>query len=164
SLEDDLGKPGSEIKNQNARLCAAGCRPILALGAHLKSTIALSVGPQVFISQHIGDLETDQAYEAFRRVIADFKHLYDTEPAVIAADVHPDYISTRLAKQMALETPSPAISKVQGSKFKVRGSRFKVHGPPRLIHIQHHLAHILSCMAENELTPPALGVSWDGTG
>src|SRR4029077_11803017 len=41
SLEDDLGKPGSEIKNQNARLCAAGCRPILALGAHLKSTIAL---------------------------------------------------------------------------------------------------------------------------
>ncbi len=30
--------------------------------------------------------------------------------------------------------------------------------------VQHHHAHILSCMAENELSPPCLGVAWDGTG
>ena len=30
--------------------------------------------------------------------------------------------------------------------------------------VQHHWAHVLSCMAENEVEPPALGVSWDGTG
>ena len=54
---------------------------VLAVGAHLKNTIALSVGPQVFISQHIGDLETDQACEAFRRVIADFQTLYESRPA-----------------------------------------------------------------------------------
>ena len=53
-------------------------RSVLAVGAHLKNTIALSVGPQVFVSQHIGNLETDQSYEAFRRVIADFKRLYET--------------------------------------------------------------------------------------
>jgi hydrogenase maturation protein HypF len=50
---------------------------ILAVGAHLKNTVALSIGPQVFLSQHIGDLETDQSFEAFRRVIADFQSLYE---------------------------------------------------------------------------------------
>ncbi len=70
---------------------------MLAVGAHLKNTIALSVGPQVFLSQHIGDLETDLAYEAFRRVIADFERLYEATPALIAADAHPDYLSTKFA-------------------------------------------------------------------
>ncbi len=54
---------------------------VLAVGAHLKNTVALSVGNQVFISQHIGDLETEPAYTAFRRVIADFEKLYDARAA-----------------------------------------------------------------------------------
>jgi hydrogenase maturation protein HypF len=33
-----------------------------------------------------------------------------------------------------------------------------------VMQVQHHIAHVLSCMAENEIAPPALGVSWDGTG
>lgn len=112
---------------------------VLAVGAHLKSAVALSVGPQVFISQHIGDLETGQAYQAFQRVVADFERLYESPPALIAVDAHPDYLSTRFAQSQA------GVSK-------------------RIVTVQHHIAHVLSCMAENQIEPPALGVSWDGTG
>jgi len=110
--------------------------PILAVGAHLKNTVALSVGRQVFISQHIGDLETPEALAAFERVIADFLRLYETTPIAIAHDLHPDYLSTRWAQQ-------------QGGQ---------------LIAVQHHHAHLAACLAENGTDGPALGVTWDGTG
>jgi hydrogenase maturation protein HypF len=125
---------------------------VLAVGAHLKNTVALAVGPQVFISQHIGDLETDAAYQAFRGVITDFEKLYEASPAVVAADLHPDYLSTGFANELAAKAP------------KASGASAPAVGPLRQIAVQHHLAHILSCMAENELEPPVLGVSWDGTG
>ena len=108
----------------------------LAVGAHLKNSVALALDHQVFVSQHIGDLESLTAFTAFRRVIADLQRMYETRPAMIAADLHPDYLSTQFA----------------------RGSGLPLAG------VQHHFAHILSCMAENELTPPVLGVAWDGTG
>src|SRR5262249_26949123 len=81
---------------------------VLAVGAHLKSTVALSVGPHVFISQHIGDLENEQAYSAFCRVIGDFQDLYETRPEVFAADSHPDYLSTKFAVTAAASLPTPA--------------------------------------------------------
>ena len=109
---------------------------VLALGAHLKNSVALSVGTEVFISQHIGDLATNQAFQAFRRVSEDLLQLWEATPAVIACDMHPEYLSTKHARQLA--APAHAV--------------------------QHHWAHVLSCMAENEVEPPALGVSWDGTG
>lgn len=109
---------------------------ILAMGAHLKNTIALSVENQIFISQHIGDLETDAAYVAFQNVIQSFKRLYNSEPQSIVCDAHPDYLSTQYAQRQNLP-----INKVQ-----------------------HHYAHIRACMLENEIEPPVLGVSWDGTG
>jgi hydrogenase maturation protein HypF len=117
---------------------------VLGVGAHLKNTVALSVGSQVFISQHIGDLETEPAYEAFRQVIGDLERLYESEPALLAADAHPDYLSTKYAlERVSRVGPAPGL---------------------RLVSVQHHVAHVLSCMAENELSPPVLGVSWDGTG
>jgi hydrogenase maturation protein HypF len=111
-------------------------KPTLASGAHLKNTVALSVEDRVFISQHIGDLETDAAYRAFEEVIESFQSLYKTKPQKAAADAHPDYLSSQYVNH--LKVP----------KFKV----------------QHHLAHVFSCMLENDLDPPVLGVSWDGTG
>jgi hydrogenase maturation protein HypF len=127
---------------------------VLAVGAHLKNSVALSVGNQVFISQHIGDLETEPANAAFRRVIADFEKLYDAKPEIIAADLHPDYLSTKFADELTggAGSPLPATGGAQGI---ARPTKFGV---------QHHIAHVLSCMAENEIEPPALGVSWDGTG
>ena len=125
-------------------------KTILAVGAHLKNTVALSVGNQVFISQHIGDLETEQAHNAFRRVIADFEKLYEAKPQIIATDLHPDYLSTKYAREIGSAELPPG----QDAQQRV----------PTVVGIQHHIAHVWSCMAENELSPPVLGVSWDGTG
>ncbi len=113
---------------------------ILALGSHLKNTVSLAVGNEVFISQHLGDLETSQAHAAFRSSAADLPRLYESKPEIFACDLHPDYLSTKHATQLA--SKSDAV----------------VHP------VQHHWAHVLSCMAENEVEFPALGVSWDGTG
>jgi hydrogenase maturation protein HypF len=109
---------------------------VLAVGAHLKNNVALSLNRDIFISQHIGDLETTTAFAAFRKTVSDLPRLYDVQPEVIACDLHPDYLSTKYA----LELRKPVQR------------------------VQHHWAHVLSCMAENELEPPVLGVSWDGTG
>ena len=116
---------------------------VLAVGAHLKNTIALSIGDQVFVSQHIGDLETEQAHNAFRRTVSDFQLLYETKPKLIAADLHPDYLSTKFARELASPGPGPANP---------------------VVAVQHHVAHVLSCMAENLVPAPVLGLSWDGTG
>lgn len=109
---------------------------ILAVGAHLKNSVALSVGRDVFISQHIGDLETTTALSAFHKTVADLPRLYDAQPELVVCDLHPDYLSTKYA--LGLRSPVQQV--------------------------QHHWAHVLSCMAENELEPPVLGVAWDGTG
>lgn len=109
---------------------------VLAVGAHLKNAVALNVGRDVFISQHIGDLETTMALAAFLRTVEDLPRLYDTQPQLVACDLHPDYISSKYAIGTHLNAER----------------------------VQHHWAHVLACMAENELEAPALGVSWDGTG
>jgi hydrogenase maturation protein HypF len=113
--------------------------PILAVGGHLKNTVALSVGNQVFISQHIGDLETPEAMAAFERVIADFLRLYEASPVAIAHDLHPDYLSTKWAT---------------GTEQAIRNT----------IGVQHHHAHLAACLAENGVAGPALGIIWDGAG
>ena len=119
----------SKIENRESKT-------VLAVGAHLKNTVALKIDNNVFISQHIGDLETKQAYSAFQHSAQDLPRLYDARIDIVACDMHPDYLSTKFATQLGL--PSKPI--------------------------QHHLAHVVACMAENEIEPPALGVAWDGTG
>ena len=136
-----------------SRVQSLKSKVVLAVGAHLKNSVALSVGNQVFISQHIGDLETEPANDAFRRVIADFEKLYDAKPEIVAADLHPDYLSTKFADELTGRAGSPLPA--TGAQRIAR---------PTKIGVQHHIAHVLSCMAENEIEPPALGVSWDGTG
>jgi hydrogenase maturation protein HypF len=110
---------------------------VTAVGAHQKNAIAASVGDQVFISQHIGDLETVAAYTAFEQVLTDFTDLYDLRTKTIACDMHSDYFSTQFAqKQSGVE----------------------------IVPVQHHYAHALSCMAENQVEAPALAITWDGSG
>ena len=155
----------SEIRNPKSEI-------VLAVGAHLKNTVALSVGSQVFISQHIGDLETEQAHAAFRRVIADFENLYEARPQIIAADLHPDYLSTKFAMEFVSERgcPHPQHSAIRSKVVDpapcpaILTAAAGDSRAPQIVRVQHHIAHTLSCMAENEIVPPALGVSWDGTG
>ncbi|MBU2445744.1 MAG: carbamoyltransferase HypF [Bacteroidetes bacterium] len=109
---------------------------ILAVGGHLKNTVALKVGNNVFISQHIGDLSTNEAFGTFQKVIEDFQNLYESKVSKIVCDLHPEYLSTKFA---------------QTKNIKIE-------------QVQHHYAHIAACRAENQIDGKALGVSWDGTG
>jgi hydrogenase maturation protein HypF len=137
-----------------AKVQAPKSKVILAVGAHLKNAVALSVGENVFISQHLGDLETEQANVAFRRVTADLPTLYAVSPETVVADLHPDYLSTKYADELA---GNPALLLPATEKVPL------ISRPARAA-VQHHIAHVLSCIAENEVTLPALGVVWDGTG
>lgn len=110
--------------------------PVLAVGGHLKNTIAVTVERNVFLSQHVGDLETVAARTAFERVTSDLQAMYEVSPIVVVCDLHPGYVSTQYAHRIE----------------------------PSARPIQHHYAHILSCIAENEIEPTGLGIAWDGTG
>lgn len=119
---------------------------LLAVGGHLKNVVALGLGRDVFLSQHIGDLETPGARAAFSRVIDDFLALYQATPSAIVCDLHPDYASTQWAREV------------------------HAHGHDRIpaeipiIAVQHHYAHLASCLADANAHGPALGVTWDGSG
>ncbi len=121
---------------QDARSTSNFEKSVLAVGGHLKNTVAASVKNQIFMSQHIGDLETTAAFECFKNIIASFQKLYQFEPQIVACDAHPDYLSSKFARDLNIP----------------------------LIPVQHHYAHILASMAENEIEAPVLGVAWDGTG
>ena len=71
---------------------------LLAVGAHLKNTIALTSDSNVFISQHIGDLETKESLDAFHCVVTDFQTMYNCKPEYIICDLHPDYLSSKFAR------------------------------------------------------------------
>ena len=109
---------------------------VLAVGGHLKNTVAIGVGRDVFLSQHIGDLETVEARAAFQKAIDDLCRLYSFTPEVVACDLHPDYASSQWAERSGLP----------------------------VIRVQHHQAHVAACAAENDVLGAYLGVSWDGTG
>lgn len=109
---------------------------ILSVGGHLKNTIAVSKGTEVFISQHIGDLETKESYNSFLNTIDKFNEIYKIKPDAVICDSHPDYISAKYARENFSNVTS----------------------------VQHHASHILSVIAENDLTESILGISWDGAG
>jgi hydrogenase maturation protein HypF len=109
---------------------------MLAVGGHLKNTTALTSGRHVFLSQHIGDLETPEAFGAFRRVLRSFQTMYNVRPRLIACDAHPDYLSSTYARESRMP----------------------------IVPVQHHYAHVLACMAEHHLQGRVLGVAWDGSG
>ncbi|MCG3210235.1 MAG: Carbamoyltransferase HypF [Anaerolineae bacterium] len=130
---------------------------ILAVGAHLKNTVALSVKNQVFISQHIGDLETAESMHAFERVIADFLRLYEAEPVAIAHDLHPEYLSTKWTQEQLSIANDQLPMADDSTQSKIVNQKSKIA-------VQHHHAHLAACLAENGETGPALGIIWDGTG
>ena len=115
-------------------------RPILALGADLKNAITLVAGGQAFVSQHIGDLDHYQAFEAFRETIRDLLAMYQVRPEelLVVSDAHPQYVSTLHAAEI------PSAGRIA---------------------VQHHRAHVASVLAEREAwEEPVLGVGFDGTG
>jgi hydrogenase maturation protein HypF len=122
-------------------LARAVDRPILGVGGQLKNTVCLAVGDTAFFSQHLGDLDTVEAYDAFEEAIDRLERYLEVAPEVIAHDLHPDYLSTRYALQ-----------------------RRRRDEGPELVGVQHHHAHLAAALADHARVGPALGVLLDGTG
>jgi len=111
--------------------------PVLAVGPHLKNTFTLAHGDDAYVSQHIGDLENLETLEHFRESLSRFRALFRIEPRWVVRDLHPGYLSTRIAAESGLTELEP---------------------------VQHHHAHIAAVMGEHGVTDRVLGLAFDGTG
>lgn len=111
-------------------------KKILAVGGEQKNTLALAFDNQVIISPHIGDLTSIEAFDFFERTLQTFYRFYDFTPEIIVCDKHPDYATSRWAKEQNVP----------------------------VVEVQHHHAHILSVMLEQEIDEEVLGIAFDGTG
>ena len=114
---------------------------MLACGAHLKNTVCLGAGDAAYLGPHVGDLETVETWLSYRESIERLEKLVGIRPEVIAHDLHPEYLSTRYARDR--EERNPGILRIG---------------------VQHHHAHVASAMAEHGLAGPVLGLAFDGTG
>lgn len=143
------GKPGYAIQFlRRARgyapvpvsVAAEGAAPaegvIFAAGPEQKNTFTLLRGTDGFVSQHIGDVENAEAYDAWLATKDRFESLFEMEPAAVACDLHPEYLASKWAHHQGLPVTE----------------------------VQHHHAHIVSVMAEHGLTDAVCGIAFDGTG
>jgi len=122
---------------RHLELPIAAPEPILACGAQQKNTFCVAKGTRAWVSHHIGDLEHFAAYRSFQTGVRHFRELFAVEPAVIAHDLHPGYLSTGYALER------------DGVEH---------------VGVQHHHAHLAACLAEHGLEGPAVGAIFDGTG
>jgi hydrogenase maturation protein HypF len=111
-------------------------RPIVAAGAELKGTFCVARGAEAFLSAHLGDLDSEAAFRAFRIDLELYLAMLGTGPKVVAYDLHPEYLSTKWALEQDVE----------------------------LVGVQHHHAHAAACLAEHGEQRPALALVFDGTG
>ncbi|MEI8385545.1 MAG: carbamoyltransferase HypF [Nitrosomonadaceae bacterium] len=111
-------------------------RPLLAVGGHMKNTIALGWDRRVVMSPHIGDLDTPRSVVVFEQVIADFQRLYGVKAEAIVCDAHPGYASSRWAARQDLP----------------------------LIRVWHHHSHASALAMEHCLEKVWLTFTWDGVG
>ncbi len=119
------------------KLPLASPTPLIAVGPHLKNTFTLVQGNDAYVSQHIGDLENLETLSHWRAAFDAYRRLFRLEPEVAVRDLHPGYMSTRIAGDLGLE---------------------------RIIAVQHHHAHVAAVLAEHGCTGRAIGIAFDGTG
>jgi hydrogenase maturation protein HypF len=112
-------------------------KPICAYGAHLKNTICVAKGSLAYVSRYVGDLDNLETVEYLEETVVEMEKLLSVRPGIVACDMHPDYASTKLARERA---------------------------GVRLHEVQHHHAHIVSCAVENGVYDKVIGVAFDGAG
>ncbi|MGN0039009.1 MAG: carbamoyltransferase HypF [Coriobacteriales bacterium] len=117
-----------------------GAPVVFAAGPEQKATFCLLSDERAFVSQHLGDLESLGSWQAWEEAHQRYQRLFGLEPAVLACDLHPEYLSSKWARAQAAQLGLP------------------------LVEVQHHHAHIASVMGEHGLDEPVLGVALDGTG
>ncbi|MEM7555264.1 MAG: carbamoyltransferase HypF [Cyanobacteria bacterium P01_A01_bin.84] len=124
---------------------------ILAMGSELKNTFCLLQNGRAILSQHLGNLQTTSTFKSYQNTLNLYLNLYQHQPRIIATDKHPEYLSTKLGKQLVKNY----------NQNNHQNNQIQLH------QIQHHHAHIAACMAENKLplnSPPVLGIALDGLG
>ena len=109
---------------------------VLAVGPHLKNTVCFTRGSQAFVGQHVGDVDTVATARFLEETIAHLEKTLEVKPVAVAHDLHPDFVSTRLAQGLGI----PAIP------------------------VQHHHAHLASIAAEYRHSGPLVGLALDGFG
>lgn len=111
---------------------------ILAVGGELKNTISIYKNGYIITSQFLGDLDDYENFRYFEETLAHLKKLFSFRPELVVSDLHPDFWSTRYARNLKI---------------------------PHL-QVQHHYAHSLAPLIEHQLPPGEkfLAVSWDGFG
>jgi len=114
-----------------------GNESILAFGADGKTRFAFNRGHSIKLSKDFGNLQDLSSFESYEKAIT--RIINREKPKVLACDLHPEYNSSKLAKN----------------------PKFKIYS---LKPIQHHHAHIASCMADNNIEDKVIGVAFDGTG
>ncbi len=140
--EDSVVRSGFPLRRSRGyapaaiRLPLAARRPLVAAGGELKSTFCVARGEEAFLSPHLGDLDTEAAYRAFRADLELYLEMLAVRPAVIAHDLHPEYLATKWALEQEAD----------------------------LVGVQHHHAHAVACLAEHGERGPALALVFDGTG
>jgi hydrogenase maturation protein HypF len=111
-------------------------KPTLAVGPYLKNTFTLANSEDAYVSPHIGDLDNLETLQFYDEMVTKYKRWFRIDPQLIIHDLHPDYLSTKIAQTMS------------GQK----------------IGIQHHIAHFVSCLGENAILTDTIGIIFDGTG
>lgn len=114
--------------------------PVLGMGAELKATFCLTRNDDAFVSQHIGDLQNLAVLDFYEQMLAHFEKLLEVSPKALVHDLHPDFMSGRLGRELAKKRGIPAYA------------------------LQHHAAHAASVLAEHGALDDALCLCLDGTG
>jgi len=116
---------------------------VFAAGSMLKSVFGLINSKNIYISQYLGNTESFDAQLNYEKTFRHFQQILAADIDTVIVDKHPDYFSTRFAKELA------------------NNKKVEVH------ELQHHVAHLFSVIGENNLLQcedKILGVIWDGTG
>lgn len=128
-----LGRGNAPVE---LRLAEPVGRPVLAVGADLKNTVALAIGDRVIISPHLGDLAAPRSLAVFAQVAEDLCRLHGAVPEMLLCDAHPGYHASRWARTRGL--------------------------PLRTVH--HHAAHASALHGEAGHQGDMLVFTWDGLG
>jgi hydrogenase maturation protein HypF len=118
------------------RLPCDPARAVLAVGGELKCTVAITRGPEVVVGHHLGDLEHLATYQSFLQSVAHLPALYGVTPELVAHDLHPEYLSSKFARELDLPT----------------------------VGVQHHHAHVAAGMVEHQRRDPVVALAFDGLG
>ena len=132
-------EPASAVRPQPSSE-AVTTPALLAVGPEQKNTLTFVRGADAFVSQHVGDLENADTFDAWLQAASRIESLFEVRPAALACDAHPEYISSKWAREQARLRDIP------------------------LLEVQHHHAHIASVLGEHGIDGAVCGIAFDGTG